>query len=244
MTLQKWLLIPDSHIPYVDTKVFSLMLRAARSAGIKNVCILGDFIDCYTVSSFGKDPTRKQDLQSEIDATNEILDVLDKMFTGEKKYIAGNHEDRLERYLIEKAPALFNTVKIERLLKLKERGWQYTPYKRSTRIGKLYVTHDAGKAGKNAAADALNAFQGNVVIGHTHRINYLVEGNAKGKAHVGAMFGWLGDFEAVDYLHRIRCLRDWAHGFGVAYVEDNGCVHLTPVPIVNGRVVLEGKLIR
>jgi hypothetical protein len=90
----------------------------------------------------------------------------------------------------------------------------------------------------------MNAFQGNVVIGHTHRMAYNVEGSARGKPHVGAMFGWLGDFDALDYCHRIRARRDWVHGFGIAYVEPSGNVHLQPCPIVEGKVLIEGKLIQ
>lgn len=241
--LDKWLLIPDCHVPYQDKRAYALMLRAARSAGIKNVAILGDYLDFYAVSSHSKDP-RKVDLGWEVEQGCVALDGLDAQFKGEKIYISGNHEDRLARYLMDKAPELFETVKVEKLLSLKDRGWRYVPYKQHAKIGKLHLTHDVGKAGKYAHYDALSAFQGNVVIGHTHRLSYAVEGNARGKPHVGAMFGWLGDFAQVDYMHNIRARRDWAHGFGVAYVERSGLVHLTPIPIVEGSVVLEGKLIR
>lgn len=551
--LDKWLLIPDCHVPYQDKRAYALMLRAARSAGIKNVAILGDYLDFYAVSSHSKDP-RKVDLGWEVEQGCVALDGLDAQFKGEKIYISGNHEDRLARYLMDKAPELFETVKVEKLLGLKDRGWRYVPYKQHAKIGKLHLTHDVGKAGKYAHYDALSAFQGNVVIGHclpidyevltrrgfkrlseisvgedvlayenghaiytpvldrvewdydgemaefdnavirqrmtsehhlytkggryipvreaaetvtkadlvrftaplsgghtaplsddmlrlvvaysadgsrqkdtnhirfhfskqrkierltglwkavggtiewrdgvgerkksagldratqdalldlcpdkqlpawllkldhrqrrvvidelehwdgtvlrhdgkgdvgirqfcsfkaveqdlvqlllmqagirsrrypggriaydlqepdkttdgrrvlgeflswaptkervgcistrvqnffirttegsveltgnTHRLGYAVEGNARGKPHVGAMFGWLGDINQVDYMHNIRARRDWAHGFGVAYVEKSGLVHLTPIPIVEGTVVLEGKLIR
>lgn len=220
------------------------MLRAARSAKVDNVVILGDFIDCLAVSSYPRPPDRGLDLGIEIDAARKALDEVEAVCHGDRIYVSGNHEDRLQRYLSEKAPALFNTVKIDRLLGLADRGWKYVPYRQHTKIGKLYVTHDAGKAGINAHRDALGAFQGNVLIGHTHRLGYAVEGNAKGKPHVGAMLGWLGDVNQVDWMHRIRALRDWALGFGIIYVEDDGCVHITPIPIVNGKVVVEGKLIK
>ena len=242
--LEKWLLVPDCHVPYANDKAIDLMVRAASEAGIENVCLMGDFADFYAVSAHSKDPGRRGDLEWEVEQVNVTLDAFDAFFPGKKKYIAGNHEHRLERYLSDKAPALFNSVKTERLFRLKERGWEYTPYKEYTKIGKLFLTHDAGKAGPNAHRDAMNAFQGNVVLGHTHRLAYAVEGSARGDAHVGAMFGWLGDADMCEYMFKIRAARDWALGFGVAYVEGNGNVHLTPVPIVNGCVVLEGKLIK
>lgn len=244
MTLTKWLLVPDCHVPYHDRAAFGLMLRAADSAKIKNVCILGDFADFFAVSSHPKPPSRKNDLQWEVEEVNAALTLLDRQFPGRKKFVSGNHEDRLERYLTDRAPELFNVLKVQDLFRLKERGWEHTPYRAFTKIGKLHVTHDCGKAGKYAHYDALNTFQGNVVIGHVHRLAYAVEGNAKGKPHVTASLGWLGDVEAADYMHRVKALRDWSHGFGVLYVESSGAVHLVPIPIVDGKVVLEGKLIR
>ena len=36
---------------------------------------------------------------------------------------------------------------------------------------------------------------------------------------------------------------DWVKGFGIGYLEpQTGIVHLQPVPIVNGRCVVNGKL--
>jgi hypothetical protein len=59
---------------------------------------------------------------------------------------------------------------------------------------------------------------------------------------VGASFGWLGDKNSVDYMHRVKVNRDWAHGFGVAYLEPNGNVHIQPVVIVDYKCVVGGKL--
>jgi len=221
-----------------------LALRAAKAIGVRRVALLGDFADCLSVSSHPKPPDRKLDLALELDAVDAALAEIEAVCDTERIYVAGNHENRLERYLAEKAPELFNTISIPERLRLKERGWKWVPYKDHIKIGKLFLTHDCGKAGPNAHRDAMNAFQGNVVIGHTHRLGYAVEGNAKGKPHVGVMLGWLGDVKAVDYMFRIRAARDWAHGFGIMYEEPNGHVHIQPVPIVNGRCVVEGKLIR
>ncbi len=159
-------------------------------------------------------------------------------------HVTGNC-DRLERYLMDKAPELFDVVKIPELFKLQERGWLYVPYKQSIKIAKVNFTHDTGKAGANAHVDALNDFQDNAVIGHTHRLAYAIKGNAKGEAHVGAMFGWLGDEKKADYMHRVKANRDWAKGFGIGYIDPKTqCTYLTPVPIVKYTCVVEGVLYR
>jgi hypothetical protein len=241
--LERWLLIPDCHVPYHDVAAFSLMLRAAQACGITNCAVLGDFADFHSVSAHDKDPRRRHDLQWEIDEVNRALDTLDTVFPGRRLFLEGNHEDRLRRYLSTMAAAMFHVTSTVQAFRLAERGWSFVAYKTHAKIGRLHLTHDLGKAGKYAHYDAVNAFQGNVVIGHTHRLGYAVEGSVKGKAHVGAMLGWLGDVERADYMFQARARRDWAHGFGILYVEPSGDVHITPVPIVNGRVVVEGRLV-
>lgn len=241
--MKKYLLIPDCHVPFHDVPAFSLMLRAAKTAGVKNAVLLGDFLDCFSVSSHPKLPTARQDLAEEIESGNRCLDLLDRTFTGDRIYIEGNHEFRLQRYLTDNAPALFTSLSLPRLLRLGDRGWRFVRYRDHVKIGRLFLTHDVGKAGRNAYRDAMAAFQGNVVIGHTHRFGLEVEGSARGKTHIGASFGWLGSFDALDYAHKIRAKRDWVHGFGIAYLEPGGNVHLTACPIVEGRVMVEGKLV-
>lgn len=243
--LKKWLLVPDTHRPYHDKRAVELVLKVGESLKVDGIALLGDYGDFYAVSSHDKNPNRARNLEFEIEDICQGLDEFDALGAKEKIFIAGNHEDRLERFLMTKAPELFNVVKIPELLGLAERGWDYVPYKDHTTIGKLYLTHDTGKAGKFAHYSALEAdFQSNVIIGHTHRLGYAVVGNAKGKPHVGAMLGWLGDVDQVDYMHRIKAKRDWALGFGVAYMEPNGHCHVQPIPIVDYKCVVQGKLFK
>ncbi len=218
-------------------------MRACNLFRPDMLVILGDFIDCYSVSDHSKDPNRARLLDREVAATNVLLDQLDALRIKERIYVSGNHEDRLERYLMNKAPELFNMVRVEELLRLKSRGWKYVPYKQDVQIGKLYITHDTDAAGSNAHQKSMDAYQTNVVIGHTHRIGYAIEGNAQGKPHVGAMFGWLGDFNSVDYMKRIKARRYWSHGAGIGYMEPNGTVHLRPIPFINNSCVIEGVLV-
>jgi hypothetical protein len=68
-------------------------------------------------------------------------------------------------------------------------------------------------------------------------------GNARGKTHVGAMFGWLGDKTRIDYKHRLLANRHWMLGFGVGYLENDDTLHVQAVPIINYKCLLEGKLL-
>jgi predicted phosphodiesterase len=229
-------------VPYEDKRAFDLMLNVLRGWGPDTVIILGDFGDFYPVSAHSKDPARSGQLADEIHAINGRLDQLDALGATEKHFVEGNHENRLSRYLADKAPELFGMVGVEDLFGLNRRGWTFTPYKQSLTVGRVNFTHDCGNAGAQAHSKALDTFQGNVVIGHTHRMAISYIGNAQGTTHVGAMFGWIGDVNRVDYMHRVQALRAWHLGFGAGYQEASGTVHLQPVPMIDYRVVLEGKL--
>ena len=240
--MRRILFVPDSHFPYHDKRAWKLMLKAATAFKPDEVIVLGDFADCYAVSSHDKDPKRRLNLKWELDTVGEGLSELESLGATKLVYIAGNHEDRLDRYIATRAPELEGILSIEAALELKDAGWKYVPYKSSYRVGKLWVTHDTGKAGKNAIAAALDDFQSNIVIGHVHRMGMVYGGDATGKSHVAASFGWLGNKDSVDYMHRVSVNRAWQLGFGVGYQHPNGTVYLTGVPIINYTCVLEGKL--
>ena len=242
--LEKILFIPDVHVPYHDVNAFNLMLKAGKAFKPDHVIILGDFADFYGVSSHSKDPNRALKLKEEIDATKEALDQVLALGAKNNVFVSGNHEDRLERYLRDKAPELFNFITIPQILGLKEKGFKYTPYKQAYKIGKLNITHDTGVAGRFAHYKALDTFQHNIIIGHTHRIGYAVEGDAQGQRHLGAMLGWLGDVNEIDYMHQVKARKEWSLGFGTGHMDTKtGVVYVTPVPIINGTVLIEGKLI-
>ncbi len=220
------------------------MLKAAKAFKPEHSIILGDFADFFDVSSHSKSVERRFKLDEEIDATKKALDEVIAIGAKNNVFVEGNHEDRLRRFLQDSAPELHKLITIPKILELKEKGFKYVPYKQSYKIGKLNITHDTGVAGRYAHYKAMDTFQHNIVIGHTHRLGYAVEGNAQGERHVTMMPGWLGDVEQVDYMHRVKAVRDWSLGFGIGYLDPKtGVVYLVPVPIVNYTCLIEGELI-
>ena len=205
------------------------------------VCILGDWWDNYSISSHLKSPTRERSWMRESRVGKELLLEFDKYRIRRKIQIRGNHEKWLEKLLADKVPALYE----EFIRKTRNMdGWEVVEYMNSTTIGKLHVTHDIGHSGLNSTQQSLTACGDNIVIGHNHNMTYVVRGNAKGECHVGASFGWLGDYKKIDYRHRMKARREWVLGFGVGYLQDNGTVHVQPIPIVKYQCVIEGRLFR
>lgn len=243
MALEPMLIASDLHRPFHDAQAWNLLLKVGRALKPKHLIINGDYLDCFTVSSHSKSPDRKESLLWEIEDGNRGLDELDALGAKNKIFVGGNHEDRLRRYIEDKAPELFGLVGIPGLLNLKERGWAYTPYKRFTKLGKLHITHDVGSAGRFSTYRALDMFNHSVTTGHAHRMSYAVEGNAVGEYRVSAQFGWMGDVDKVDYMHLATAKKNWALGFGVGWLESSsGIVYLQPIPIIKGTCVVDGRL--
>lgn len=241
--LEKWAFVPDTHAPYHDEKAWKLMLKVLRKWKPDGIVHMGDLADFYKVSSHSKDPKRETTFAQEIDVSRALRRDLDRLEPKHKKFIEGNHEDRLTRYIADKCPELVEFVSVDGLLQLKENGWELTKYRDYTNVGKLSLTHDTGQGGKYTAARAAETFQASVAIGHHHAMQYFVTGDARGHRKLGVSFGWLGDADAADYMHRVKARTLWTLGFGLGYLDTRTrAVHVAPIPIVNHRVVVDGRV--
>lgn len=244
--LARIVFIPDCHHPYVDPKAWELALKVVKKVQPEIIVVMGDFVDCLPVTGHGLTAPVKYSLQAELSAARYALFELARAAgpqLRQKIYIEGNHETRLNRYLMTHAPALHGLVDIQSALGLTEAGWEFYPYKTTCKLGKLHLTHDTGKAGKNAHRSAALAYMGSTAIGHTHRMAYEVTGTFDGTPYLGAMFGWLGNRKAADYMHEVGAA-EWVHGMGTGHMErDTGIVHVQPIPFVNGKCVVNGELV-
>lgn len=238
------LIIPDTHAPYHNKKSWKLVTKVTEHTKPKRVVIQGDYFDCYAVSQHRKDPRRRDMIVDEIRQAREMLSIFDGC--EDKIFIMGNHEYRLDRYLMDFAPQIYEMLLEETdgdLFGLKRAGWKVTPYMESTHIGKLQMTHDLGKAGEPAVHDAMSAYMDNVSIGHTHLFRYVVKGTAFGVPHIGASFGWLGDVDAIDYRHKVKANRDYVQGFGTFRLNPKtGYIYVSPVPIFGDTCCVEGSI--
>lgn len=245
MSLEKILIVPDTHAPYHDVRAWDLVIRTARKWKPDRIIHMGDLADFYQLSSWDKDPARTETLADEVETARLLREQLDSLGAKRKDFIEGNHEDRIRKYLIKEAPKLFGTVDTDSLLELSENGWTFTPYQEFLTVGAVHFTHDVGGSGKYTTANALAAFEDSVVIGHHHSQAWLVQGDAMGNHHVAAQFGWLGNEKDADYAKRVQRRRKWSLGFGLGYHDlDTGTVFLIPCPIVNYTCLVEGKLYR
>jgi hypothetical protein len=243
--VKKLFLLPDLHSPYHDEEAFKLALKVGRvffgtrPRKDRIVVVMGDFIDCYTISKFPKQ--HRSTFQEELDSARSCLDDLEGLGAEEMHYLEGNHEARLPKYVAEQAPELFDLMpKMPALLGLDK--WHWHPYHDLLKMGKAYLTHDVDGAGPLAHIKASMDVGGNVVIGHTHHAGIHYRGMLKGSAHFGASLGWLGDPMKIDYKNRAK-VAHWTQGVGLAYLYPDGAFHLTYCPFIRGAATVEGKLV-
>ncbi len=242
--LVRILIVPDCHHRYVYKPAWDIVVASGKEFKPHIIVVLGDFGDFYATSRHRKDPNRELLLEHEVAACNEALDELDALGAHTKHFICGNHEDNLSRHLADHSPALFNMLSVEELFRLKERGWQFTPYGKYLQIGKAYYAHDPSGAGKDAHVRAAIKCGHPIIHGHTHRAAVAYMGNATGEKRFGIMAGWLGDPAQATYQHDLGKEHDWMHSFCVAYMEPDGVTHVQLVPIINGKACINGKIIR
>ena len=161
-------------------------------------------------------------------------------------YVEGNHEDRVERWIVDQtmsnqrdADFLRKAFAPETLLRLSERGIAY--YRRSEqyvdgaplgwiKLGKMYFTHELG-ASRNAARDAVSRTAGNVTYFHTHR-----EDTA---ARVFPSVGLVKAFNpgclcTMQPVWQNSHPTDWSHGYAIDVVAKSGNFQRIQVPIWGG----------
>lgn len=234
--------ISDMHMPFHDREVWATKMAMIRFLRPENVVIVGDLLDCYAVSFFPKDPGRKTRILDELNDALPCLDELESLRVPNVIVLEGNHEERLRRLVIGQVPALDGMVKtIPEILRIKERGWTWVPYKHSFSIGAMRYSHDFSRFGINAARQALLDVGRNVTFGHSHRLGIAYQGQIEDDGHVAMNVGWGGDFEQVDYAHRDRARRDWMHGCGIVDEDENGHVWPQAVAIINGAAKVRGQ---
>jgi predicted phosphodiesterase len=234
--------ISDVHAPFHDPEVWATKMSIVRFTRPDTVVIVGDFLDAYSISFFPKSPTRKARLIDEIEEAIPLLDELEALRVPNVFYLQGNHEERQERLILTAAPALDGMVRtIPEVLRIRERGWHWVPYKHSISIGKMRYSHDFSRFGINATRQALLDVGRSCTFGHSHRLGVAYQGQIEDSGHVAMNVGWAGDFEKVDYAHRDRARRDWMHGCGIVDEDEHGNVWPQAVAILNGAAKVRGQ---
>lgn len=234
-------IIPDIHAPLHNKKSLGACLNALSDLRIDRLIQLGDLLDLETMSSHEKTAPSPSTLAQEVKLGKRVIKELESI-CADRDITLGNHEFRFNRFMMKHAPALFDLVKMEDLFDLG--GWNVTPYLSHLEIGKIAFTHTFNPrwVGPSAIDKSAQVAGKSCVIGHVHAARTTYFGKLNNKRYVAHCPGWLGSDAAAPYMAVAQVRAQWQQGFTVGYLEENGNMHLQPIPIVDGRCIVNGKI--
>lgn len=246
MNIKRALIIPDVHRPFYDIKAYNLMLEVTSYLGVSEVVLLGDYADFYAVSRHEKHPRVGALLETEIDSVRSGLDQIDSLFPKAKKvYLEGNHEKRLEAYLVREAPALFGLTECRTLFGINQRPlWSYIPFSRAQFykvLGvELYAFHRPTASNPRAH---LGKSQVSSIYGDVHKIERAHSVSLDGRHLVTSCPGWLGDVRSpvFDYM---ASTPQWQLGFSTVEIDPSGEFFVHQHEIKNHKTIVNGKVFK
>jgi predicted MPP superfamily phosphohydrolase len=235
MKHERLVLLNDLHIPYHDKDTLNSVKRGVKYLKPDILLLGGDIADFYNVSSFNKNPNREHSMHTEVSEVQEILKDMTKWNAKSIKYLIGNHEERLQRYIVTNAPDLHwvEGLKLENILNLKKLNIDFIKDRYWIHNGVMYSHLDkalkwGGSSSKNIGLD----YNMPVVHTHVHRVGHTRHGNrdfydngclCELKAeYVSGPVMWNQAFMIVDYINNIP--------------------HFRQINIKDNQFILDGKL--
>lgn len=247
--------LSDSHGSYLDKEIWKYVYTDICSLKPASIVLLGDHVDCSGFLSrhhtLGFLAEGVYSYEEDVAAANGFLDDLQRACPGaEIHYLEGNHEDRIERWVMtvvnrsqQDAEFMRKQVSPEYLLDLEKRKIKY--YRRGEfhmgfkvggliRLGKCLFSHE-GSRGQNAAMKMLNMYSANIVFGHTHRQDSAVT-YKPGVGQIAAYNpGCLRDRQPSWYD---KLPTGWSQGYAVQLVRSDGSFLHINVPVDEGGSLL------
>lgn len=246
------IVVNDVHGSMMDRPAVEAFIQDLREWSPNEIVLNGDIIECggflAAHHTLGYVAQTEYSWQEDIAAGNWFLDAIQEAAPNAViHYIEGNHEDRVERWIVDQtmrhnrdSEFLRTMLSPKTLLRLDERGVKY--YERGKhhieglppgwiKLGKIFFVHELG-GGKNAASKAVGTTAGNVVFAHTHQEDsstLILPG-------VGLVKAWNpGCLCQKQPLWRHSNPTNWSHGYAVQFIEENGEFLHINIPIWEGR---------
>lgn len=218
---KKLAVLSDIHVPYHSIEALTAAFDKISEEKPDAILLNGDTVDFYGLSRFMKD-ARKRSLAHELKALNELLDVL-AQFGAKIIYKLGNHDERYEHYLMQKAPELLGIPEFElqHLLKAKERGMDVVGEKRIIKANKLNIIHGheypSVFSPVNIARGLYMKGKVSAMQGHNHAVSEHTESDMNGEIVTTWSVGCLCELNPA-YMP----LNKWSHGFAMVDMDENG----------------------
>jgi predicted phosphodiesterase len=218
--------MPDLHTPYESKPAWRAFLAGLGTVQPDELVVLGDFMDTKAPARWSKGRAAEYagDLAWEIEnAKARLAEVRDVYPEGRVSFITGNHENRINTYLHQWAPALVGVMPaLPELLDFEGFGVDHVAgYNQTYKLGTDVIAIHGNKLSSTLNASGQSAFKErmrhgvSVVQGHTHRLGlgYDTQGS---KTRFWLEAGCLCDIKKMEYLD-YQGVANWQLGCGVLY---------------------------
>jgi len=242
----------DMHGMRQDPAALAALVRDIKVLDPDELVFGGDMLECggwlakHQPIGFVAllDYTYQEDLAATNSAFDSILEAAGNV--REVHYLEGQHEDRVERWIVDQVTAnardaefLRRLCSPEFLLGLETRGIKY--YRRSeiygdglprgwVRLGHMLYTHELG-ASRNAASEAVGRTAANVTFFHTHRADM----STRVFPSVGLCAAYNpGCLCIMQPVWKNSDVTNWSQGYQIEFISKTGAFQVVHVPIWRG----------
>ena len=216
-------ILSDIHVPYHSITALSTAIEYLKKQKIDGLLLNGDTIDCHRLSRFTKDP-KKRNFKLELDTFKALFDVFEKQLKCKIYFKIGNHEERYEHFLYEKAGELVGVeeFEFENIIKARARGVEIIGDKRVMKLNGLNGIHGHEYFGGmmtpvNIARGLYLKGKVSAFQGHNHVTSEHTETDMNGKVTTTWSIGCLCELHP-NYMP----LNKWNHGCADVDLSDNG----------------------
>lgn len=249
--VNRYIVFSDVHVPFHDTKALKLVYDIIEDISPDGIIINGDFLDAFNLNSHQpKDPEVITSLEDEFIKGRELLEELrDRNTNARIIFNAGNHSNRLDRFVIKNCPSFYNFLTIDGMLTLNDLKIEYNPYNYALRIEKtdLFVQHSPPSYGENGARTSLlKKPNASFIYGCTHRVQHSSITDVHGVVHSVWFNGWLGSIDETPEHKRVfsyaKGHSNWQKAFCIITVFNNDTFFVTQHMINDYMTVVDGHL--
>lgn len=230
----------DIHLPYHDKFAVQACFAEFKRRNVDGIYLNGDIMDMENVSRFESAPNGRY-LKDEIDVGRSFLKSLRKMFPNIPIYWKdGNHEKRLESYIISRCEELANLygMDIPTLMQLQDLDIIHVPEQKVAKFGHLWIAHghELGlRSGTvNIARQVRMRVGVNIMFGHWHKNQTDSSRNLADEVHTAWAVG------SLCYLkpRYTGVLNQWTQGGATVQLhEDKKSFTVHPFQIQDGVVI-------
>jgi hypothetical protein len=254
MNSERILIIGDIHGNWCDSKLTGrgadgLVFKIAKAIDIDHIFINGDLLDFINVNSHGpKHPDIKEVLEDEINWGIDFLQALRDNFPNVKiTYNEGNHENRLDRFILNNCPSFWNLLRLKNMLNLERLNIEFFPYNNDYKVqeSNLHIMHSPPSYGQNGARTSLlKKADSSYIFNCTHRVQHASITGASGSVYHCWFNGFLGSTNETSghkkifsYAKGHEC---WQKSMIIANMVDYDKYFVTPISLDTHACVVDG----